>query len=74
MYILGLSDCSDVICDFPLKEMLAFHKEKGAEGTILVTRVGCRFITIDAYLLCSFLLYRMPQKGYTAAASEAASV
>ncbi|KAA6420510.1 MAG: GDP-mannose pyrophosphorylase [Trebouxia sp. A1-2] len=30
---------SDVICDFPLKEMLAFHKQKGAEGTILVTRV-----------------------------------
>ena len=29
---------SDVICDFPLKEMLAFHKSKGAEGTILVTQ------------------------------------
>jgi len=31
---------SDVICDFPLKDMLAFHKLKGAEGTILVTRVS----------------------------------
>ena len=31
---------SDVICDFPLAEMLAFHKAKGAEGTILVTRVS----------------------------------
>ena len=31
--------CSDVICDFPLKEMLAFHKKTGAEGTILVTQV-----------------------------------
>eukprot|EP00884_Botryococcus_braunii_P006958 jgi/Botrbrau1/16263/Bobra.0066s0047.1 len=30
---------SDVICDFPLKELLAFHKENRAEGTILVTRV-----------------------------------
>ena len=30
---------SDVICEFPLKAMLAFHKEKGAEGTILVTQV-----------------------------------
>lgn len=30
---------SDVICEFPLKEMLAFHKENNAEGTILVTRV-----------------------------------
>ena len=27
-----------MICDFPLKEMLAFHKAKGAEGTILVTQ------------------------------------
>ena len=32
--------CSDVICDFPLKDMLAFHQQKGAEGTILVTRVS----------------------------------
>ncbi|PHJ23969.1 gdp-d-mannose pyrophosphorylase [Cystoisospora suis] len=30
---------SDVICDFPLKEMLAFHKRKKAEATILVTEV-----------------------------------
>ncbi|KAK3240987.1 Mannose-1-phosphate guanylyltransferase 1 [Cymbomonas tetramitiformis] len=30
---------SDVICDYPLKEMLAYHQEKGAEGTIMVTKV-----------------------------------
>jgi len=30
---------SDVICDFPLTEMLAFHKGHGGEGTILVTEV-----------------------------------
>ena len=30
---------SDVICEFPLKDMLAFHKERQAEGTILVTQV-----------------------------------
>jgi len=30
---------SDVICIFPFKEMLAFHKSHGREGTILVTRV-----------------------------------
>lgn len=30
---------SDVICEFPLADMLAFHRAKGAEGTILVTRV-----------------------------------
>ncbi|KAF4663326.1 hypothetical protein FOZ61_001751 [Perkinsus olseni] len=30
---------SDVICDFPLKELLAFHKNHGREGTIVVTKV-----------------------------------
>ncbi|CAG9466737.1 unnamed protein product [Pedinophyceae sp. YPF-701] len=30
---------SDVICDYPLRDMLNFHKQSGAEGTILVTRV-----------------------------------
>ena len=30
---------SDVICDFPLQSMLAFHQAHGGEGTILVTQV-----------------------------------
>lgn len=30
---------SDVICDFPLKEMVSFHRHHGKEGTIVVTRV-----------------------------------
>lgn len=30
---------SDVICHYPLSEMMAFHKRKGAEATILVTKV-----------------------------------
>jgi mannose-1-phosphate guanylyltransferase len=30
---------SDVICDYPLSEMLEFHKARGAEATILVTKV-----------------------------------
>ena len=30
---------SDVICEYPLKEMLAFHKARNAEGTLLVTKV-----------------------------------
>jgi len=43
--ILGSSDDpffvlnSDVICDFPFKEMVDFHKAHGKEGTIVVTRV-----------------------------------
>ncbi|KPI85491.1 GDP-mannose pyrophosphorylase (GDPMP) [Leptomonas seymouri] len=30
---------SDVTCMFPLKELLAFHKAHGGEGTIMVTKV-----------------------------------
>jgi len=30
---------SDVICNFPLKAFLAFHKSHGGEGTIMVTKV-----------------------------------
>jgi mannose-1-phosphate guanylyltransferase len=30
---------SDVICDFPLSDMLNFHRAHGGEGTILVTKV-----------------------------------
>lgn len=30
---------SDVICEYPLKEMLAFHEARNAEATILVTKV-----------------------------------
>lgn len=30
---------SDVICDFPFKEMLAFHTKHGRQGTIVVTKV-----------------------------------
>ena len=30
---------ADVICDYPLKEVLAFHKAHGGEATILVTKV-----------------------------------
>lgn len=35
---------SDVVCDYPLKEMLEFHRARDAEATILVTKVrrgGC---------------------------------
>ena len=30
---------SDVICEYPLADMMAFHKSTGAEATILVTKV-----------------------------------
>lgn len=30
---------SDVICDFPLEEMLSFHKHHGKEGTVVLTKV-----------------------------------
>jgi len=30
---------SDIICEFPFADLLAFHKAHGAEGTIMVTKV-----------------------------------
>mmetsp|Transcript_26153 Transcript_26153/g.83527 ORF Transcript_26153/g.83527 Transcript_26153/m.83527 type:complete len:282 (-) Transcript_26153:488-1333(-) len=30
---------SDVTCEYPLADMLAFHKQRGAEATLLVTKV-----------------------------------
>jgi len=30
---------SDIICEFPFSDLLAFHKSHGAEGTIMVTKV-----------------------------------
>ena len=30
---------SDIICDFPIKEMIEFHKSHGGEGTLMVTEV-----------------------------------
>jgi mannose-1-phosphate guanylyltransferase len=30
---------SDIICDYPFKELAAFHKSHGEEGTIVVTKV-----------------------------------
>lgn len=30
---------SDVSCEYPLKELIEYHREKGAEATILVTKV-----------------------------------
>ena len=31
---------SDVICDFPFKEMVSFHRNHGREGTIVVSYVS----------------------------------
>lgn len=31
---------SDVICDFPFKDMITFHRNHGKEGTIVVTQVA----------------------------------
>lgn len=30
---------SDIICDYPLEELMAFHKKNGEEGTILLAQV-----------------------------------
>jgi hypothetical protein len=52
---------SDVICDFPFKEMVKFHKGHGKEGTIVVSSMTVpldRYITCVSYVLvclCFFL-------------------
>lgn len=35
---------SDVICDFPFKDMVHFHRHHGKEGTIVVSTWGLQFI------------------------------
>jgi len=40
VFISVAAACSDVACDYPLKEMLEFHRARDAEATILVTKVG----------------------------------
>lgn len=30
---------ADIICDYPLNEMVEFHKKHGCEGTLVVTKV-----------------------------------
>lgn len=34
---------SDIICEYPLREMIEFHKAHGGEASIMVTKV-CAFI------------------------------
>ena len=37
---------SDVVCDFPFKDMLKFHQNHGKEGTIVVSKKlhdGCKY-------------------------------
>jgi len=30
---------ADIICDYPLTQMVEFHKKHGCEGTLVVTKV-----------------------------------
>lgn len=34
---------SDIICDFPFKDMIKFHKHHGKQGTIVVSCACMRF-------------------------------
>lgn len=36
---------SDIICEFPLKDMIAFHKHHGGEASIMVAEVWSYFIS-----------------------------
>lgn len=50
---------SDVISEYPLKEMIEFHKAHGGEATIMVTKVIDLKQNIYAYCIleCSVLFY-----------------
>lgn len=43
---------SDIICEFPLREMIEFHMNHGHEGTIAVTKV-----LFDSSVLVSPLIF-----------------
>lgn len=40
---------SDVICDFPFKEMVDFHKSHGKEGTIVVRMCPLTFLDLNVF-------------------------
>jgi len=44
---------SDVICDFPFSDMIAFHKNHGKQGTIVV-RLYKLFVETFKYFTISF--------------------
>lgn len=42
---------SDIICEFPFREMIEFHRKHGREGTIAVTKVCAILSHIFTFLL-----------------------
>ena len=54
---------SDVICEFPIRQLLAFHKEHGREGTIAVSELAfCSNSSPDVFMLLQVTQVRDPQK------------
>ncbi len=57
-----------MICEFPLRDMLAFHRKTGAEGTILVTQVRkdlhCAPLSWQKQLLRNRQTLCMPQHAH----------
>lgn len=52
---------SDIICEYPLREMIEFHKAHGGEASILVTKV-CVFINFPIpfhFLHISYWAYKL---------------
>lgn len=47
---------SDVVCDFPFKDMLKFHKEHGKEGTIVVSTHILGIILSNLHIICELVL------------------
>ena len=50
---------SDIICDYPFKELLQFHKEHKKEGTIVVSFFKIMHVPFMLRLLILFLLFSL---------------
>lgn len=48
---------SDVICDFPFNDMIAFHKNHGGEGTLVVSGTTASIVCTKYSLPGSQLMY-----------------
>lgn len=55
---------SDIICDFPFKQMVQFHKHHGRQGTIVVRwKQPCRILLILGHLSLFALFWMTDKKG-----------
>ena len=52
---------SDVVCDFPFKQMLKFHRDHGKEGTIVVSSDICLNLNCQ-FFIAKHLYFDLKEK------------